>query len=396
MRMQTERGDVVQYLLNQCARRPLLTAKQEILLSRDIRKWMDSENPDARTIRRGQRAKQKLIEANMRLAVHNAKKYTKRIRRSSNLSLEDLIQEAFIGLNRAAELFDPERGYKFSTYGTMWIKQRIRREIEINSNTIRVANNAVQLFMRYRYKPENMTLEEFAESEGKTVEYVKQHLSNHYRAQTCSLDEFINSGDHDETSRMDFVSGGVADDDEAEYADILHQLEQIPECADSLAALSLSQESSVSDMALVLNCNRMRVRKELENHAAIIREHFPADLRERLQGKEQNPCVKIEKPIPAPAKELALVSCCSASHQSMPEVISQNGQKQVDTDALERLVDDIQAEPVAKPPAKRRVRRTREEIAAERDSEAVSLAINGVSYEGSPQAIAAVLKAMAA
>ena len=80
----------------------------------------------------------------------------------------------------------------------------------------------------------------------------------------------------------------------------------------------------------------------------------------------------------------------------MPEVISQNGQKQVDTDALERLVDDIQAEPVAKPPAKRRVRRTREEIAAERDSEAVSLSINNVSYEGSPQAIAAVLKAMAA
>ena len=396
VRMQTERGDVVQYLLQQCSRRPLLTAKQEILFSRDIRKWMDSDNPDARTIRRGQRAKQKLIEANMRLAVHNAKKYQKRINRSSNLSLEDLIQEAFIGLNRAAELFDPERGYKFSTYGTLWINQAIRRQIEANSSTIRVATGAVQLFMRYRYKPESMTLEEFAESEGKTVEWVSRTLSNHHRAQTCSLDAAARGTEESEGCLADFVSTGVADEDETEYIDVLNELQAIPEIRDSLALLEIAQSAKPAELAPLMDCDASKVRKKLKDHAAQIREHVPADLRERLYGKEINECVKIMELQPAPVRELVAVGCQSSSHQSMPETISSNGHKQVDTDALERLVDDIQTEASEEAPKPTRRRRSKAEVTAEREVEAVSLSINGTSYEGSPQAIASVLKAMAA
>ena len=80
----------------------------------------------------------------------------------------------------------------------------------------------------------------------------------------------------------------------------------------------------------------------------------------------------------------------------MPETISSNGHKQVDTEVLERLVDDIQSEASEEAPKPTRRRRSKAEVTAERNSAEVSLSIDGTSYEGSPQAIASVLKAMAA
>ena len=116
-----------QLYLNSISRYPLLTAEQEIELSRKINRFLELRDADGertaqekRQMRTGQRAKNKLINCNLRLVVSVAKKYTNKI---SNTSIElcDLVQEGCIGLERAAEKYDGTRGYKFSTYANWWI-----------------------------------------------------------------------------------------------------------------------------------------------------------------------------------------------------------------------------------------------------------------------------------
>jgi RNA polymerase primary sigma factor len=116
--------DLVRKYLVEIGRYPLLTFAEEQALART---YLGSNELASR------RAKQKLIVHNLRLVVSIAKKH----HRSGETELLDLIQEGSIGLNRAVEKFNPDRGYKFSTYATWWIKQRITRSIAYN-RSIRV------------------------------------------------------------------------------------------------------------------------------------------------------------------------------------------------------------------------------------------------------------------
>jgi RNA polymerase primary sigma factor len=119
-------NDSVRMYLSEIGRVPLIDAKKEIELARRIRKGDAS-------------AKQQLAEANLRLVVSIAKKYIGR-----GLSFLDLIQEGNIGLFRAVEKFDPERGFKFSTYATWWIRQAITRAIADQARTIRIPVHMVE------------------------------------------------------------------------------------------------------------------------------------------------------------------------------------------------------------------------------------------------------------
>ncbi len=112
--------DLVRLFLNEIGRYPLLTAEEEISLAKRIEKG-DEE------------ARQTMIRSNLRLVVSIAKRYQGR-----GLSLLDLIQEGMLGLIRGVEKFDWRRGYKFSTYGTWWIRQAIGRAIHNHSRTIRI------------------------------------------------------------------------------------------------------------------------------------------------------------------------------------------------------------------------------------------------------------------
>jgi RNA polymerase primary sigma factor len=126
-------ADLVQMYLKEIGRVPLLSGDEEVKLAKRIEKG-DLE------------AKRRLTEANLRLVVSIAKKY---VGRSHNLSLLDLIQEGNIGLFRAVEKFDYQKGFKFSTYATWWIRQAITRALADQARTIRIPVHMVETINKY-------------------------------------------------------------------------------------------------------------------------------------------------------------------------------------------------------------------------------------------------------
>ena len=126
----------IKNFIDMASRYPLLTQEQEIELGRRIQKWLTTENPSPGMIRSGRRARDQFVCCNLRLVIAVAKRYHRRIRDTS-LSFSDLLQEGTIGLQRAAEKYDPESGYKMSTYAYWWIRQAI---YEIHKLTPRQRN----------------------------------------------------------------------------------------------------------------------------------------------------------------------------------------------------------------------------------------------------------------
>lgn len=124
--------------LTRMGRYSLLTHAEEVELGQQIQSALYppegiSQAELEKMQQRGQRAKQRMICANLRLVVKVAKKYQKR-----GMDLLELIQEGSLGLSRAVEKFDPVKGYRFSTYAYWWIRQSITREIAMQSHTIRL------------------------------------------------------------------------------------------------------------------------------------------------------------------------------------------------------------------------------------------------------------------
>jgi RNA polymerase primary sigma factor len=118
--------DALQLFLNEAGRYPLLTAAEEVELAKKIE-------------RGDKRAKDLMVNSNLRLVVSIAKKY-----QGHGLSLLDLIQEGIIGLIRAVEKFDHRKGFKFSTYATWWIRQAVQRGVANKSRTIRIPVHIVE------------------------------------------------------------------------------------------------------------------------------------------------------------------------------------------------------------------------------------------------------------
>lgn len=117
--------DAMSLFLQEVSRHPLLTREQEVEL--------------AKRIERGDlRAKEQLVNSNLRLVISNARRYRGPARPGFDLPLLDLIQEGILGLIRASEKFDYRKGYKFSTYATFWIREAIQRAIANRARTIRI------------------------------------------------------------------------------------------------------------------------------------------------------------------------------------------------------------------------------------------------------------------
>ncbi len=120
------RADVTHLYLNEIGRAKLLTAKEEVQLSRAAQAGCIA-------------SRQRMIESNLRLVVNIARAYTKR-----GLPLMDLVEEGNLGLIRAVEKFDPERGCRFSTYATWWIRQSVERAIMNQCRTVRLPIHVIR------------------------------------------------------------------------------------------------------------------------------------------------------------------------------------------------------------------------------------------------------------
>jgi RNA polymerase primary sigma factor len=186
-------SDSIQMYLKEIGKVPLLSTEEEIELAK-------------RKERGDKAAERKLIEANLRLVVSIAKKFTG----NKNLSLLDLIQEGNIGLFRAVEKFEYRKGYKFSTYATWWIRQAITRSLADQSRTIRIPVHMVETINRCKQAQRQLiqflgrepTPEEIASEMGEDVDKVRYVLK--ISQDIISLETSI--GDDDEDSTLeDFI-----------------------------------------------------------------------------------------------------------------------------------------------------------------------------------------------
>ena len=178
--------DSVQLFFRQASRYPLLTAAEEVELAKRI------ERGDVE-------AKDRMINSNLRLVISQARRY-----QHQGLSLGDLIQEGMLGLIRAVEKFDWRRGFKFSTYGTLWIRQSIQRGLANSSRTIRVPVHVGQRERKVRKIEQELaakltrdpTDEEIADAAELPVEQVLE--AREFTRSLASLDQAV--GEDGETA----------------------------------------------------------------------------------------------------------------------------------------------------------------------------------------------------
>ena len=232
-RMNADRSDVgntadtVRMYLKEIGRVDLLTIDDERRLAQAIDEGnraavtLDSEHEGAvidavdqrrmmRTVTAGQRAKSELIQANLRLVVSIAKRYSGR-----GMQFLDLIQEGNLGLMRAVDKFDHTKGFKFSTYATWWIRQAITRSIADQARTIRIPVHMVESMNRVLRMQRQMhqelerepTLDELAERCGMSNERIREILR--ISQDPLSLDSPV--GEEDDSNLADFIEDLTAD-----------------------------------------------------------------------------------------------------------------------------------------------------------------------------------------
>ena len=250
--------DSVRLHLREIGKIPLLTAEEELELAK-------------RVVEGDKRAKDKMAEANMRLVVSIAKRYSGR-----GLDFLDLIQEGHTGLLRAVEKFDPEKGFKFSTYATWWIRQAITRAIADQARTIRIPVHMVETINKLLRTQRRMTqelnrepsIEELAkelEMEPEKVEYVikiKQDIS--------SLDAGVGRDGEDEDS----VLGDFIEDEDTATPEESAASQLLKEQVQAILSTLSEREQKIIKMRFGLVNGKSHTLEEVGQEFAVTRERI--------------------------------------------------------------------------------------------------------------------------
>ena len=250
--------DSVRLYLREIGKIPLLNATEELELAQ-------------RVVAGEKRAKDKMAEANMRLVVSIAKRYSGR-----GLDFLDLIQEGNTGLLRAVEKFDPDKGFKFSTYATWWIRQAITRAIADQARTIRIPVHMVETINKLLRTQRRMTqelnreptIEELAkelEMEPEKVEYVMK-----IKQDITSLDAGVGrDGDEEDSVLRDFIEDEDSATPEESAAQQLLK-EQVQEILSTLS----DREQKIIKMRFGLENGKSHTLEEVGQEFAVTRERI--------------------------------------------------------------------------------------------------------------------------
>lgn len=250
--------DPVRQYLNEIAQYPLLTAEEEVELAKameigvfaeerlDLLEASNDENSQLKRdlrqlIREGKSAKKKFTTSNLRLVVNFAKRYTGR-----GMSFLDLIQEGNLGLDRAVKMFDYTRGFKFSTYGSNWIKQAMTRALADQARTVRLPVRMVEVINKLSKVQQQLTqdldrdptIEELARELDMTPEKIGE-LRRHARP-SVSLDQPLS----DEADSMTF-GDTIADPGTANEAEDTVYSSQLREAIDKAMATLTKREADI-------------------------------------------------------------------------------------------------------------------------------------------------------
>lgn len=250
--------DSVRLHLREIGKIPLLSAEEELELAQ-------------RVVAGEKRAKDKMAEANMRLVVSIAKRYSGR-----GLDFLDLIQEGHTGLLRAVEKFDPDKGFKFSTYATWWIRQAITRAIADQARTIRIPVHMVETINKLLRTQRRMTqelnrepsIEELArelEMEPEKVEYVmkiKQDIS--------SLDAGVGRDGEDEDS----VLGDFIEDEDTTTPEESAAGQLLKEQVAAILSTLSEREQKIIRMRFGLDNGKSHTLEEVGQEFAVTRERI--------------------------------------------------------------------------------------------------------------------------
>jgi RNA polymerase nonessential primary-like sigma factor len=304
-------SDLIRIYLQEIGQFPLLTSDQEIAYGRLVQQMIAIQEQQQhlsqqlhrepttaeladflnttqaqvnQTLELGQRAKQKMITANLRLVVSIAKKYQRR-----NLEFLDLVQEGAIGLQRGIEKFDPNRGYKLSTYAYWWVTQAITRAIAEKSRTVRLPIhvneklNQIKKVQREFFQTlgRRPTVAEIAQKLELEPNQIREYLK--VASGTISLD--LKVGDNQETELSELLASEGVSPNENTTHEMLRQ-----DLSDLLASLKPMQrevlilrfglldnhEQSLAQIGEKLNLSRERVRQIQQQAMTALRRQQPS------------------------------------------------------------------------------------------------------------------------
>lgn len=248
--------DSVRLYLREIGKIPLLTPEEELALAQKVK----SGDKDA---------KDKMAEANMRLVVSIAKRYSGR-----GLDFLDLIQEGNTGLLRAVEKFDPDKGFKFSTYATWWIRQAITRAIADQARTIRIPVHMVETINKLLRTQRRMTqelnreptIEELAkemEMEPEKIEYVMK-----IKQDITSLDANVRDDDDDS------VLGDFIEDEDAQSPEESATTQLLKEQVKDMLGVLTEREQKILKMRFGLEDGKSHTLEEVGQEFSVTRERI--------------------------------------------------------------------------------------------------------------------------